>query len=82
MKDIVPLIVGEWSVGISPQTLAHARDEVERKAYQKLVANLLLLAFNEADGWFFWNYKLSDQSTEKHPGWSFKNMVESGFLPF
>ena len=82
IKQLVPLIVGEWSVGISPNTLSQAKDEVQHEAYHRLLANVLLLAFEEADGWFFWSYKLSDQSAEKHHGWSFKKMVELEVLPF
>jgi len=41
-----------------------------------------LLTFEEADGWFFWNYKLSKESTEKNIGWSFRDFVEKGYLPF
>jgi glucan 1,3-beta-glucosidase len=82
IKKLVPIIIGEWSVGISHVTLSYANNILQKEAYHHVLANILLLAFEEADGWFFWNYKLSDQSTEKNPGWSFKKMVELGFLPF
>jgi glucan 1,3-beta-glucosidase len=82
IRDLVPIIIGEWSVGMSPTTLSYAKDEIQKNSYHQLLANALLLAYEEADGWFFWNYKLSDQSTIKNFGWSFRNMVEKNILPF
>jgi glucan 1,3-beta-glucosidase len=82
MKKIVPIIVGEWSVGMTNDLLLKANDDIQKEAYHHILGNLLLLSFEEADGWFFWNYKLSDQSTIKHPGWSFRKMVEENILPF
>jgi len=82
MKKIVPIIVGEWSVGMTNDLLLKAYDDIQKKAYHHILGNLLLLSFEEADGWFFWSYKLSDQSTIKHPGWSFRKMVEENILPF
>lgn len=82
IKKIVPLIVGEWSVGISFNSLQQAKDEVQKDSYHRLLGNILLLAFEEADGWFFWSYKLSEQAEKTHPGWSFRKMVEQEVLPF
>ena len=82
IKKVVPIIVGEWSVGMTYDLLNQAKDEVQKKSYYQVLGNLLLLAFEEADGWFFWNYKLSDQSVIKHPGWSFRKQVEDNILPF
>lgn len=82
MKKAVPIIVGEWSVGMTGDLLNKSQDEIQKKSYHHVLGNLLLLAFEEADGWFFWNYKLSDQSMLKHPGWSFRKLVEDYILPF
>lgn len=82
MREICPIIIGEWSVGMAEKTLSYAKDSVQEKAYHLALANTLLLAFEEADGWFFWNYKLSEESTNKRPGWSFREMVERKVLPF
>ncbi|MFA7106172.1 MAG: cellulase family glycosylhydrolase [Candidatus Izemoplasmatales bacterium] len=82
IKIDIPIIIGEWSIGLSKKLVSKARDNFQYMAYLRSIANLLFLVFEEANGWFFWNYKLSDQSTENNPGWSFKKMVELNILPF
>lgn len=75
IREQKPVIVGEWSLGLDPATFAGV-DENDKKAALKKYANAQLLAFQEADGWFFWNYK-----TEDMPGWNFRLCVETGLLP-
>jgi len=68
IRKYFPIIIGEWSAGMSPTTLSYAKNELQKNAYKRLLANILLLAYEEADRWFFWNYKLSAQSTIRNPG--------------
>lgn len=76
------VIIGEWSCALPHQTKEHLDDRIIKDAHYNFLSNLLLLTFEEADGWFFWNYKLSQKSTEKNIGWSFRDFVEKGYLPF
>ncbi len=82
IRDFTRIIIGEWSSGLLKEMLETVKDEIQKKAYKQVVSGLLLLAFEEADGWFFWNYKLSEKSTQLHSGWSFKYLVENDLLPF
>lgn len=82
LQKYTKIIVGEWSCALPHQTKEQLDDRVVLDAHYHFLSNLLLLTFEEADGWFFWNYKLSKKSTEKNIGWSFKDFVERGYLPF
>jgi glucan 1,3-beta-glucosidase len=73
-----PVIVGEWSLGISPRLAP----EIEKMPphRQDLTVRLLGLAqlamLEEFTGWFFWSYRADDR-----PHWSFRDAVERGWLP-
>ncbi len=77
----IKVIVGEWSLGLHKKALTELEEEFTRNVLYSAVGNSLLLTFESQAGWFFWNYKLSKESTEKHPGWSFRNVIEKGYLP-
>ena len=81
LKSYTKVLVGEWSCALPAQTREQYKDEALDAAYLWL-SNELLLTFKEADGWFFWNYKLSKESTKTHVGWSFRDFVKQGYLPF
>lgn len=76
----VNVIIGEWSLGIHPNTLDQLSNNVTKTALYKAVANSLLLTFEQTSGWFFWNYKLSPESLDKHPGWSLKEAIKKQYL--
>jgi glucan 1,3-beta-glucosidase len=80
MQDIVDVVVGEWSGAIHPHALSLCDPSVHDALY-RAVANTLLVTFDVVRGWFFWNYKLSEQSTQTHRGWSFLDSVNRGDLP-
>jgi glucan 1,3-beta-glucosidase len=82
LQKYTRVIVGEWSCALPHQTKEKFKSKREKDAAYYWLSNQLLSTFNEADGWFFWNYKLSPVSTKKHIGWSFKDMVIKGYLPF
>jgi len=78
---MVPLIVGEWSLGIHEHTLKQLQSNDEKEVFYKVVGNALLTTYENTRGWFFWNYKLSDKSTDKHVGWSFLDVIQRGWIP-
>ena len=79
--DYVNLVVGEWSLGIHQNTLKQLQNEFEKDVFYKAVGHALLTTYENTGGWFFWNYKLSEKSTRKHIGWSFRDMIDKGYLP-
>ena len=81
LKEYTRVLVGEWSCALPALTREQYKDEALDAAYLWL-SNELLLTYEEADGWFFWNYKLSKESTKTHVGWSFRDFVNQGYLPF
>lgn len=80
LKQYTKVIVGEWSCALPHLTREQIKDQSTLDATYHWLSNQLLLTFEEADGWFFWNYKLSEASTKKHIGWSFKDVVLKGYL--
>lgn len=82
LKKYTKIVIGEWSLGIPRKMMDKAEDETTKTAYFQSLGALLYLIYDMADGWFFWSYKLSEISTAEHFGWSFRNMVENGYLPF
>jgi glucan 1,3-beta-glucosidase len=79
MSRRFPLVVGEWCIDTTsakPGTLS--RDE--RARYFRTLAEAQLAAWEAAEGWFFWSYKvLVDGST--HDGWDMGKSLELGYLP-
>lgn len=64
-------IVGEWSLGLDPQSFHGQSAEEVAKQY----ADIQLEQYNSSVGWFFWTYK-----TEEPGGWNFRDCVEKGLL--
>ena len=81
VNQYVDIVVGEWSLGIHKNTLDLLENEVDKNNLYKEVGNRLLTTFGQVRGWFFWNYKLSEESTKNKIGWSFVDNVQQGFLP-
>jgi glucan 1,3-beta-glucosidase len=79
-SQVVDIVVGEWSGAIHPHALAQV-DTGSHDALYRAVINTLWVTFEAARGWFFWNYKLSLESTRTHRGWSFKDSITRGDLP-
>jgi glucan 1,3-beta-glucosidase len=82
LKTYTKVVIGEWSCALPSGTKQYYQEKETLDAAYMWLSNQLLLTFEEADAWFFWNYKLSDVSTKKHTGWSFRDLVEKGYLPF
>ena len=81
VMEYVDVIVGEWSLGIHPNTLTETKDKFVRDSLYRAVGNSLIITFEQTRGWFFWNYKLSEKATKNIIGWSFRDVVDRGYLP-
>ncbi|XMB72201.1 cellulase family glycosylhydrolase [Mycoplasmatota bacterium WC30] len=83
LKEIffVDVIVGEWSLGIHQNTLKELVDNNAKDEFYKTIGKALLTTYGRIKGWFFWNYNLSEESTKKNIGWSFRDIVSRGYLP-
>ncbi|MBU0997490.1 MAG: cellulase family glycosylhydrolase [Firmicutes bacterium] len=73
MEEIVPVVVGEWSLGARQIDYDGTRFEFEQR-----FAENQLKAFSSITGWIFWSYKISDYLS----GWNFRGLVERGILKF
>lgn len=68
------VIIGEWSGVISHKKLDRYDNE-KKDALTKKYLNQQKAIYDEVNGWFYWSYK-----TEKDEVWSFRSMVERGWL--
>jgi len=71
MEDVVPVVVGEWSLGAHRMEDAGTRDDFERR-----YAQAQLDAYGRVAGWIFWAYKIADRNS----GWNFRGLVERGII--
>ncbi|MBI9009437.1 MAG: cellulase family glycosylhydrolase [Tenericutes bacterium] len=79
--DFVDIVIGEWSLGVHKFALDQITDDFMRESFYTAVGHNLLTTYETTKGWFFWNYNLSEESTKKRIGWSFRDVVEKGYLP-
>ena len=71
-----PAIIGEWSV-VLRGTALKGRTKAQTDALMQQFATAQLQVYNRhAEAWFYWNYK-----TEQPGVWSYRTMVERGWLP-
>jgi glucan 1,3-beta-glucosidase len=79
MSAHFPIVVGEWCVDtMSPK--AAKLDKNERLRYYRSLAAAQLDAWKSTQGWFYWNYKLLVEGSERD-GWDFGKAIELGYLP-
>lgn len=71
MEKVVPVVVGEWSLGARQIEYSGTRAEFEQK-----YAKNQIKAFSSVTGWIFWSYKISDYNS----GWNFRGLVERGII--
>jgi glucan 1,3-beta-glucosidase len=74
-QEELPTFVGEWSLSLpnhSMRDLSAFQNDLVRRAY----ADAQLLSYEGTRGWFFWSYKLEENST-----WNFRYCVERDWLP-
>lgn len=84
---MLPVIVGEWSLGLDLEVVSlwaegpfdHALrnlDKFQQDVAYRAYGAVELLTFELYRGWFFWCYR-----TETTPEWCFRDCVERGWLP-
>jgi glucan 1,3-beta-glucosidase len=69
-----PVMICEWSLGLDASTFAGMKEDQKKPALQAY-ADAQTKVFNQAAGWFFWNYK-----TENMSGWDLRYLVDSNLL--
>ena len=75
MEKQLPCMVGEWSLGLPPKSLA-GLDSLAREAAMRAFGSAQLVSYENTCGWYFWTYR-----TEDGGGWSFRDCVNRGWLP-
>lgn len=73
--DELPVIVGEWSSALGPESYAGLTG-FERETGKRGYVAAQITSYERSRGWFYWTYKL-----EKPSDWSFREGVERGWLP-
>lgn len=68
-------MVGEWSLGLPPKSLA-GLNSFARDAALRAFGAAQLVSYERTRGWYFWTYR-----TEEGGGWSFRDCVRRGWLP-
>ena len=79
MSRQLPLIVGEWCLD-PMSSAAAALTGKERLRFYRSLADAQLAAWEGAAGWFFWNYKLLVEGSDRD-GWDLRKSIELGYLP-
>jgi glucan 1,3-beta-glucosidase len=74
----VPVIVGEWSLGL-PGSVYDGLDGESVISVKAAFMNAQLNVYESGMGWFFWNYKIENGGYYKE--WSYVEMVAQGFFP-
>lgn len=78
MSEYFPVIVGEWSLGLSEEaTISHMSPQ-ERNLVYRTFADAQLLIQEQCHGWYFWSYKLYE---EDNHAWSYRKAVENRWIP-
>lgn len=77
MRASHPVIVGEFCFNYPEKALAEGASPVMRDAAIRASAACQMYVCEQADGWFFWSYKLLSEPQ----GWDFRRAVERGWMP-
>lgn len=71
----VPVVIGEWSLGL-PSKAFRRLDSWEADKARQAFGQIQINTYQKTLGWFFWTYKTDDPG-----GWNFRFCVEKGWLP-
>jgi glucan 1,3-beta-glucosidase len=74
-SEELPTIVGEWSLSL-PRASMKGLSPLQVASVTRAYADTQLLNYEGTRGWFFWSYKLRQNSE-----WNFRHCVERGYLP-
>ncbi|MDG0889250.1 glycoside hydrolase family 5 protein [Paracholeplasma manati] len=77
LSKFVRVIVGEWSLGLRESKMDF-KDPFSHDLFVRLLADLQLYVYNQAFGFYFWNYKIDRES---HLNWDMRRMIEADLLP-
>ncbi|QMS84426.1 glycoside hydrolase family 5 protein [Candidatus Xianfuyuplasma coldseepsis] len=72
VEQYVPVIVGEWSLGIR----LSQHTQIQEKNMLAQYASAQLHAMKECSGHVFWSYKIERQ----YSGWNFRQLVDDGII--
>lgn len=75
MEQQLWTIVGEWSLG-TPGEVWRGQSPLQIEAAKRAYGDAQLLSYESSHGWFYWSYKLENDSD-----WNFRTCVERGWLP-
>ena len=79
MSAHVPIVVGEWCLDtMSPKASKLSKEE--RLDYYRSLATAQLQAWENTQGWFYWNYKLLVNGSDLD-GWDMGKSMEPGYFP-
>jgi glucan 1,3-beta-glucosidase len=76
LQETHPVIVGEWSAALNPETLAGMEESEKISAAQEYFSTQIA-TFSHTKGWFYWNYK-----TENESAWCLRCMMDKELLSF
>ena len=77
MRASFPVIVGEWCFAYPENGFSVGETPLMADAAVRASAACQLRVFEQADGWFFWSYKLIGGP----PGWDIRDAVGAGWMP-
>ena len=77
MKTHYPVIIGEWCFAYPDQGFDELDSPLAKEAAMRASAASQLYVFEQADGWFFWSYKLMDGPL----GWDMRKALPMGWMP-
>ena len=67
MEELVPVIVGEWSLGAGRKDTVDFREKFEKEYFEAQYQ-----VFQTITGWVFWSYKIENYQS----GWNFRSLIE------
>jgi len=71
IQKYVPILAGEWSAGLDPQSLIGLNEQEQNDAKKEYITAQIEV-FKYASGYFFWNYKVENEIMKSD--WSFKDI--------
>jgi len=74
-REELPTIVGEWSLSLPGKAML-GLSPLQVTSVTRAYADTQLLNYEGTRGWFFWSYKLQNESE-----WNFRHCVDRGWLP-
>ena len=77
MRAYYPVIIGEWCFDYPEKGFGEADTPLMMEAAMRASAACQLYVFEQADGWFFWSYKLINGPR----GWDYRKAIEMGWMP-